>query len=297
VIPVSTSTKLLSSIAALAFAVAARADLAVVPRGPLYADSKGVALKAPEGVGCSSTALVVADTGNGRLVSFDWKDGAVSGGTELKPPQLTYPVRVQVDAKGNMLVLDRKAKRIARLDPKGSFQGWLDPKGAAGVVPVAFKLDSSDNVYLVDVAGSVVLQLDPSGAVARKLEIPKGAIFTDVTVDAAGTLYAVDAAGGLVWSVEKGGAAFKQLSKPLMEMMSFPGYITTDGKGALFIVDQNGSGLVLLGIDGSYLGRRLAIGWADGTVYYPSQICLTEGGEMVLADRGNNRVQTFSVTR
>jgi len=293
---VSTSTKILVSLASLVFAASARADLALVPRGPLYADAKGVALKAPEGVGCSSTALVVADTGNGRLVAFDWKDGAVSGGSELKLQQVAYPVRVQLDSKGNMLVLDRKAKRIARLDSKGSFQGWVDPKGVTGVVPVAFKLDSSDNVYLVDVAGSSVLQLDPSGTVTRKVEVPKGAIITDVTVDAAGTLYAVDAAGGLVWSVEKGGTAFKQLSKSLKEMMSFPGYITTDGKGALFIVDQNGSGLVLLGIDGSYLGRRLAIGWAEGTVYYPSQICLTDAGEMVLADRGNNRVQMFSVT-
>ena len=291
----STSTKILVSLASLVFAASARADLALVPRGPLYADAKGVALKAPEGVGCSSTALVVADTGNGRLVAFDWKDGAVSGGSELKLQQVAYPVRVQLDSKGNMLVLDRKAKRIARLDSKGSFQGWVDPKGVTGVVPVAFKLDSSDNVYLVDVAGSSVLQLDPSGTVTRKVEVPKGAIITDVTVDAAGTLYAVDAAGGLVWSVEKGGTAFKQLSKSLKEMMSFPGYITTDGKGSLFVVDQNGNGLVLLGIDGSYLGRRLAIGWAEGTVYYPSQICLTDAGEMVLADRGNNRVQMFSV--
>ncbi len=293
----STSTKFLASLAACALAATARADLALVPRGPLYADAKGMALKAPEGVGCSSSALVVADTGNGRLVLFDWKDGAVSGGSELKLPQLTYPVRVQLDAKGNMLVLDRKAKRIARLDPKGAFQGWIDPKGVTGVVPVAFKLDAANNVYLVDVAGGAVLELDPSGTVTRKVEVPKGAIVTDVTVDGAGTLYAVDAAGGLVWSVEKGGTAFKQLSKSLKEMMSFPGYITTDGKGALYIVDQNGNGLVLLGIDGSYLGRRLTIGWSEGTVYYPSQICLTEAGELVLADRGNNRVQTFSVTR
>ena len=291
----STSTKILASLAVLTWAASARADLAVVPRGPLYADSKGVPLKAPEGVGCSSTALVVADTGNGRLVTFDWKDGSVSGGSEVKLQQVAYPVRVQLDSKGNMLVLDRKAKRIARLDAKGSFQAWVDPKGVTGVVPIAFKLDSADHVYVVDVAGRTVLELDPSGTVARKLDVPKGAIFTDVATDAAGTLYAVDAAGGLVWSAEKGGTAFKPLSKSLKDMMSFPAYITTDGKGALFVVDQNGMGLVLLGIDGSYLGRRLAIGWADGTVYYPSQICITEAGEMVLADRGNNRVQMFSV--
>jgi sugar lactone lactonase YvrE len=294
---VSTSTKILVSLAIAIAGSTARADLAVLARGPLYADAKGVAMKAPEGVGCSGSTLVVADTGNARLLAYDWKDGTASGGSEVKLPQLTNPVRVQLDTKGNVLVLDRKAKRIARLDPKGAFQGWLDPKGVSGAIPVAFKLDAADNVYVLDAAGNTVLVLDPSGTVTRTLEVPKGALFMDVTVDAAGTIYAVDAKGGLVWSAEKSATAFKQLSKSLKEMMSFPAYVTTDGKGALFVVDQNGNGLVLLGIDGSYLGRRLAIGWADGTVYYPSQICITPAGDMVLADRGNNRVQTFAVTR
>lgn len=294
----STPTRILVALAALISAASARADLAVVSRGPVYADAKGVALKAPEGVACSGSAVVVADTGNGRLVSFDWKDGAVNGGTELKPAQVTYPVRVQLDSKGNILVLDRKAKRIARLDPKGAFLGWLDPKGATGAIPVAFKLDASDNAYVIDAAANEVLVLDPSGTVTRRIRLPKdGKIFTDVAVDGAGTLYALDAVGAGVWSVEKGGAELKPLTKSMKDMMSFPAYLTTDGKGTLIVVDQNGNGLVLLGIDGSYLGRRLAIGWGEGTVYYPSQICVAESGDMVLADRGNNRVQLFALTR
>lgn len=294
----STPTKYVIALAALLSAASARADLAVSARGPVYADAKGVAFKAPEGVGCSATSVVVADTGNGRLVSFDWKDGSVNGGTELKLPQVTYPVRVQLDGKGNILVLDRKAKRIARLDPKGAFQGWLDPKGASGVIPVAFKLDASDNVYLIDGAASEVLVLDPSGTVTRKIALPKdGKVFTDLAVDGAGTLYALDAVGAMVWSVERGGSELKPLSKGLKDSMSFPTYLTTDGKGTLFVVDQNGNGLVLVGVDGSYLGRRLAIGWGEGTVYYPAQLCIGDTGDMVLADRGNNRVQMFALTR
>lgn len=294
-------SKPLPSIIAVALAVAApaaRAELAFVPRGPVYADAKGVGFKAPEGVGCSATAVAVADTGNARLVLFDWKDGALSGGTEVKVPQLAYPVRVQVDGKGNLLVLDRKAKRIARLDARGTLLGWADPKGVSGVVPGAFKVDAADNLYLLDVVGNAVLVLDPSGVVTRKIELPRAnALFMDIAADGAGTIYAVDARGGLIWSVDKAGTEFKPLSKSLKDVMSFPTYITTDGKGLLYVIDQNGDGIVLVGLDGSYLGRRLAIGWTEGMVYYPTQLCLDGSGDMVVADRGNERVQVFSVTR
>jgi sugar lactone lactonase YvrE len=294
---VTTSIRFAIVLAALAAASSARAELGVVARGPIYADPKGVAFKAPEGVGCSATALVVADTGNGRLVSYEWKDGVTSGGSEIKVAQLPYPTRVQVDSKGNMLVLDRKARRIARLDPKGALQGWVEVKGAA-VVPMAFKLDASDGLYILDMASSSVLVLDAAGAVTARIPLPKQrAIFTDVAVDGAGTVYALDALEAAVWSAPKGATEFKALSKGMRDLMSFPSYLTTDGKGALIVVDQNGSGLVLLGIDGSYLGRRLAMGWSDGSVYYPAQICVDESGDLAVADRGNNRVQLFSYTR
>lgn len=293
-----TSTRILIAIATFLAVPTARAELAVMPRGTVYADPKGAAFKAPEGVGCSAGAMVIADTGNGRLLSYEWKDGVLNGGTEIKAVQLPYPVRVQIDSKGNVFVLDRKAKRIARLDGKGVFQGWVDAKGVTGVVPGAFKLDAADNVWLLDLAGNSVLELDASGTVTKKLDLPRGkALFNDIAVDAAGTVYALDAADAMIWSVSKAGNELKPLSKSLKDVMSFPAYVTTDGKGTLFVVDQNGNGLVLLGLDGSYLGRRLAIGWSEGTVYYPAQICVTAAGEMVLADRGNNRVQLFSVTR
>jgi hypothetical protein len=56
-------------------------------------------------------------------------------------------------------------------------------------------------------------------------------------------------------------------------------------------------GIVTIGPDGSYQGRELTIGWNDGQLYYPAQICLTEGGDLFVADRQNHRVQIFSVKR
>ena len=63
------------------------------------------------------------------------------------------------------------------------------------------------------------------------------------------------------------------------------------------MVDQYGNGIVVLGADGSFQGRQLAIGWGDGVLYYPGQLCINARGEAFIADRSNNRVQIFNTSR
>jgi streptogramin lyase len=276
---------------------AARAQL-VFDRA-IYQDDKEGALRYPEGVACNdSGTVVVADTGNGRLLGYVYRDGVLTGGVPMKPEQLAYPTRVQIDSKGNIWVLDQKARKIVRLDAKGAFVGALEVKAGASIassLPVSFKLDAADDVYALDVVARRVVVMDPSGTVKRQLELPKGkGIFTDLHVDSAGTVYVVDGVNASVWAVEKGGQSFRALTQPMEDKMNFPVYIT-GVRGKLYVVDQNGNGIVVLGTDGSYQGRQLAIGWSDGLVYYPSQLCVNGKGEAFVADRSNHRVQVFSV--
>ena len=279
--------------------LAARGEgIAFVHEASIYLDAKEAPLKAPEGVACTDKGyVVVADTGNHRLLTFTFKDGRVAGGAEVKLAQLVSPFRVQIDSKGDVLALDSKTRRIVRVAANGSFGGAIDPPkvpGGAAVVVGAFKLDTSDNLYLLDIVGRRVLVLDSSGKVTAQVALPKeSGTVTDIAVDASGTLYAVDAVGAAVWSAEKGGKTFKPLTPSLKDRMSFPTYLTAT-KGRLFVVDQNGNGVVILGLDGSYQGRHLSIGWGDGLVNYPAQVCLTSDGLAFVADRFNNRVQVFS---
>jgi len=282
-------------------AVARAQAVVLVYEGTLYADAEEKPLKAPEGVACTDSGyVVVADTGNGRLVISTFKDGRLGPGKELKLDQLTSPQRVQVDAKGEVFALDLKTRKVVRVAANGAYGGTVLVKGiedAAAVVPASFKLDASGNVYLLDGAGRRVLVLDPSGNVTAQVRLPKeSGVVTDVAVGAGGTLYAVDAVNAVVWSADKGAAAFKPLSASLKDRMSFPSYLTVS-KGRLLVVDQNGSGIVILGIDGSYQGRQLSIGWSEGLVNYPGQICVTESGITFVADRYNNRVQVFSTAK
>ena len=61
----------------------------------IYSDDQGVSLKQPEGVACSDDGvLVVADTGNSRLLRYRLKDNTVERETlEFKVLQLAYPTR------------------------------------------------------------------------------------------------------------------------------------------------------------------------------------------------------------
>lgn len=265
----------------------------------IYQDEKEVWLKLPEGVACSDKgALVVADTGNGRLLLYTYREGKLAGGSEVKLAEVPYPVRVQIDGKGNVLVLDRRSRRIVQVDAAGKFAGaieWKGITGASAVSPIAFKVDASDNLYVLDVAARRVLVAEPSGKVIREIALPRGETeFTDVAVDGAGRILAVDSVGLRVWAVDRGAKEFKPLGVGLKDRVSFPTYLVED-HGKMYLVDHNGNGIALLGADGEFLGRELEMGWTNGKVYYPSQMCVNADGLAFVADRNNNRVQVFSL--
>jgi hypothetical protein len=289
------ATRALCTLAALAaLAPAARAEsLTLVHSATLYADIKDEKLKAPEGVACSDNHVVVADTGNGRLLTLTFRNGGFSGAIELKAPQLGRPSRVQIDAKGDVLSLDRRGRRIARFGAGGEFKGYFEVKGAPEheVVPAAFRVDKDGGMVLLDLPSARVVVADASGAFVRQLPLPKGS-FVDVAVSAQGQIFAVDAAGGVVYAAEKGAKEMTPFAK-VREYASFPSYLATTERGQVLVVDSHGNGIVVLGPDGSFLGRQLGIGWNEGGLYYPAQMCMNAQGDAFIADRNNNRVQAF----
>ncbi len=84
-------------------------------------------MKQPEGVACSEKSLlIVGDTGNDRLLRYSYQDRSLKAGTEIKIPQLSNPIRVQINSKEEIFALDGKKRRIIRLNPDGTFKGYVD---------------------------------------------------------------------------------------------------------------------------------------------------------------------------
>ena len=268
----------------------------------IYFDEKGAGIKNPEGVACNdASALIVGDTRNGRLLRYTVENGTVKPAGEIRAPQLSYPIRVQMNSKGDIFALDGKQRRIARFGAGGQFKDYVTPEGAPAsttFIPRSFKVDGKGNIYLLDIFSGRVLVLDSSGKYQREVPFPQQyGGFSDLAVDGNGTVYLIDSVEGKVFSAQRNATAITPLSGSLKEDLNFPVGIASDSRGWLFLSDQNGSGIVILGPDGSFRGRQSDFGWKDGLLRYPSALAVSEGGNLFIADRQNSRVQVFTIVQ
>ena len=267
----------------------------------IYADDKGIPLMQPEGVACGGESLlIVADTGNGRLLRYSIKAGAIEVGTvEIKVDQISYPIKTEINSRGEIYTLDRRQRSIIRLTPAGECRGYLQPVGLpspTAYVPRSFTIDKNDNIYILDILSERVLILDPAGRYVRQIKFPKKyGPFSDLTVDFKGTVLLLDGVDGVVFSAGKNSASFSRLTSSLKEYVRFPASLTTDDRGRIYLVDRNGGSIIILGLDGSFIGRQSGMGWKEGSLNYPAQMCINNKGEVFIADTRNHRIQIFAV--
>jgi len=267
----------------------------------IYADDKGLGLKQPEGVACGGESLlIVADSGNGRLLRYSIKEGAIEVGTlVIKVDQLSYPIKTEINSGGEIYILDGKQRSIVRLSPAGEFRGYLQPMGLpspTAYIPRSFTVDRNDNIYILDILSERVLVIDPGGKYVRQIKFPREyGFFSDVTVDFRGTVLIVDVVDGKVFSGGKNSTSFSPLTSSLKEYVRFPASLTTDERGRIYLVDRNGGSIIILGQDGSFLSRQSGMGWKEGSLNYPAQMCIDNKGEIFVADTMNSRIQIFDL--
>lgn len=265
----------------------------------VYADQAGGGLKVPEGVACNDAgAFVVADTGNGRLVRYSMDKEGPKGGQEVTLPEHAYPTRVQWTPGGEILFLDGRQHRIGRVGADGAFQGYVDFSGVpepSAVMVRSFKVGPGGGLFVLDLSGRRVVEFDEKGAWVAQTPFPEAwTSLDDLAVDARGTVFLLDSVSAVIYSATRG-AAFAPLTKPLKEYLNFAANLAVSPRGELYLSDQNGSGIVVLGPDGSFLGRHSSYGWKEGLLRYPSQLCIDAAGDLFVADRDNSRLEIFQV--
>jgi len=264
----------------------------------IYTDAGDVALKSPHGVTCTDNYVFVADSGNKRIVRYTYKDGMVTPDASFDVPKM-FPIMVQQNDKGELYVLDGRDRRIAILSADGAPKGVLDAKAVPGpqkVVPRSFRITPDGTIAILDIFSERVLLLDSNGKFQKQIPFPADyGFFSDLAIDKQGTIYILDSVKAVVYQALKGEDKFAALTGGMKDNMNFPTSLAPDNKGNIYLVDQYGSGLAVIGIDGSFQGRKLGMGWSDSHLYYPTEISISNRGDIFIADRGNNRVQQFAV--
>jgi hypothetical protein len=268
----------------------------------VYFDGKGAGLNLPEGIACGANGqLVVGDTGNDRLLRFTFRDKTVSDGTEIKVPQVSAPSRVWLNSKGEIYALDSRLRRVVHLGPGGEFKEALPLGGVPApttIVAKDFAIDAADNIYVLDVFSARVLVLNAQGQFQKALLFPDEAGFgSNIAVDATGNILLLDAIKRRMFSAAKDASAFTPLGGDLTQFIATLPSSMTASKGVIFVVEGNGSSIDGFARDGSFLARQLTMGWNEGSLNHPSQICINDKDEVFIADRDNSRIQVFQLIR
>lgn len=268
----------------------------------VYADDKGVGLHLPEGVACDDKGqVVVADTGNDRLLRFGFHDRTLTGGAEIRIAQLQSPTRVRLNSKGEIYALDGKARRVVHLSAAGEFKRVLSFDGApppSTIVPKSVDIGPADAIYVLDVFSARVLVLDAEGRFERALTAPAEAGFiTDLAVDAVGNVLLLDSIRRRIHVAAADATSFSPLGGDFKDsLVTLPVSLATRA-GLILVAEGSGGAIATIGQDGSFLARQLTKGWREGALNHPSQMCISGHDEAFVADRDNSRVQVFSLSR
>lgn len=265
---------------------------------PIYADSKGGQLRSPEAVACGEgSRLVVGDAGNGRFVAYKVAGDRVNPTGEMTIAELPFPIRIDISSNGELVVLDGKTRRIGWVSATGEFLRFISIDAPGPLIPRSIDIDRSDRLHVLDVGGGRVLVVDAAGKVTRSVPLPETqpSFFADLAVDSRGNIFLLDTVGRQVWVVAPEATVATPFGDNLGADLDFATSLTVDEAGRLYLADQNGGGIVILGTDGTFRGRHGTPGFREGMLRAPVDIAADGQGRIFVADRGNNRVQPFVV--
>jgi phage tail-like protein len=170
------------------------ADHVIVSR-PTSA-AHGSRFKLPRGLLVAGDRLLVADSGNGRILVLDllslrqrdeWKTG------------LGAPSCLAADSTGRIYVLD--TGKVLRFSKAGVPDAAFDAAMAARpelTSPFAIAVDSKDRLYASDSASNAILRFDGTGAAPETIAPPQGGYQPRALLARGPLLYVADAKSGSI---------------------------------------------------------------------------------------------------
>ena len=219
--------------------------------------SVNASLSRPSGLATDSTgSLLIADTGNHRIVRLNTTTGELTAVYETSSPALQWPCDIAVGVDDVMWVADTWNHRIVRLSPQGHQLPFITALFSAPSLhyPAGVSLDSAGRVFIADTGNDRIVQMS-----------------------AEGEQMAVYVTNG------------PSLRAPLSVAIHFDGSL----QPSIFIADSGNDRVVKLSVTGVQLSEYQL---NNPSLSYPSGLVVTPGSELYVADSGINRITRLRPT-
>lgn len=240
--------------------------------------------------------LYIADSGNGRLVSFDSEFKSLS---ELTNEAMALPISLVKNKEGNFFILDSGKGKIIFIDLEKkvvkSFSQSSVPPGKEQFIPGRMAIDTANRLYIIDKLNRRLIVVEQTGAFVREITVKdKGFFgFADVRVDDKGEIYAIDAIAGVVYIFDDKGSIISRFGsrENKEDNFRFPTSLAVDKNGLIYITDQHAGRILVFDKKGVFQHAISRPGMKEGELSYPSYIFIDKEGRIYTID--GNRIQVF----
>jgi len=272
----------------------------------------------PYGVALDAAGDVyVADDSNDRIVKLSpqLQFAGVWGGFGTKPGQLAFPRAVASDPAGDTYVADTANDRIEVFTPEGDYLRTIGISAhGPGVLtaPRGLAIDPTGQLLVADTDGNRIEQFAPdndaytrqwalAGGHAASFYYPQG-----IGVDPRGTVYVADVGNERLVRLWGDGTYLGEIGGPAElggAQLSGAGSVAVSSESDLiYVADTNHNRVLVYGPEGA-LQAKWGAGEGDGSAGNgpgdfdrPSALAIAPGGDIYVADTGNDRVLELSPT-
>ncbi|HST33213.1 MAG TPA: NHL repeat-containing protein [Solirubrobacteraceae bacterium] len=260
----------------------------------------------PTGVAESGGTVLVTD-GDNDLIKLYTSNGSFleSWGYAGRPPRLgalENPQGLAVDSSdGSTLVADADNHRVQRFDARGLAEAEFGAPGEGELIAPGGIAEASDGSFWVaDTGADRVDHFAPSGNLLESVG-PTGNGFTrlseptDIAIGGDGTMYVTDRGNNRVVELSASGSFIRAFdgNGSATGRLKDPAGVAIDGT-SLFVVDEGHDRVVRFGLEGASEGAWGQEGSGPGRFRSPEGVNATVGGDLLVADTGNYRIQRLT---